>query len=115
MSKMLLTFVNQKLKIMSKKKKKRQKAPAVVKPKGRNRLFPVSYIRDVAEKIAPSPDMIPVVVNTLTDFAKELLTKGYLWRISDAKLFKAKREKTLAADWDKQKTLIDDIIHNKNS
>jgi hypothetical protein len=100
---------------MSKKKKKGRKPPTEFKPGGRHRLFPVSFIKEVAERISPSPEMLPIIINTLTDFARNLLTTGYLWRISDSTLFRAKRNKTFAANWDKQKTFIDDIIHNKNN
>ena len=80
----------------------------------RNHKLPKDYIEALADKIHRTNPTKAILVNTLSEFAEELISKGYSWRISDSKFFKDKKVKHLKEDWDKEITAIEDEMFNKN-
>jgi hypothetical protein len=52
-----------------------------------------------------------ILVNSLKDLFIDGRTEGYLQQIKDSSSFRRAKEKTIAADWDFQKTALDDRIH----
>jgi hypothetical protein len=81
----------------------------------RTRKLPMAYIEALATRIHEEQPSKQIIVNSLAGFAEELLAKGYMWRISDHKFFRAKQEKAFNDYWNQERTKIDDFIHSKRS
>ena len=75
----------------------------------------MAYIEALADKLHKEQPTKQIIINTLAGFAEELIAKGYIKHISDAKFFRAKQEKHFEEDWNHQRTLIDDLINNKSN
>ena len=105
-------------KTMSKKKKKNKVNSwfdQIFTRKRANRplKLPMAYIEALADKLHKEQPTKQIIISTLAGFAEELIAKGYIKHISDAKFFRAKQEKHFEEDWNHQRTLIDDLINTK--
>jgi len=104
---------------MSKKKKFKDDWERIVhtvttrKRSERQYKLPYAYIFSVADSIHKATPSRDIIFNTLVKLSGDIYEEAYLRRIDDAKLFKEKQEKHISDDWNVQKDLIDDLIHNK--
>jgi len=69
-----------------------------------------AYLEACADRILTTSPTREITYNTLKDIFEIGWSEGYIVRIEDSVLFKAKREEHRKASWDKIITHIDDII-----
>jgi hypothetical protein len=107
---------------MSKKKKRKKSGDSIWfdkifnrKRANREHKLPMAYIEALATEIHRTQPTKQIIINSLAGFAETLLTKGYLWSMSDDKFFRDKQEKAFTEAWNQERTKIDDLINNKTT
>lgn len=80
----------------------------------RGHKLPKDYIEALATRIHETNPTKAILINTLSEFAEVLLSKGYSWRLSDSKFFKERQERHFKDSWNREKTKLEDLIYNKN-
>jgi hypothetical protein len=67
--------------------------------------------RIIAERIEKTNCKGEILFNTLRDFYRESFNEGYFQNIKEAAKLRRKREQGRKADWNEEKTRLDDLIH----
>lgn len=79
--------------------------------RGHKPKIPIDYLWSVADAIAQMNPTKEIVYNKVLEVYCEAFSKGVLWRLDGAKMFKDKQNAHFKEYWDKLQDYIDDVIH----